>query len=160
MRAKEAFRLYLAHVGRLHVIGLGDAEEHAGARGVTDKDNELLEKQINSAADATNWMVGIVVSMLAVVFVVGVFLVIRAVGSAGAVATLSAGLLLTLLAIVERLRRLWVEKAMLDIAWAGVREWPPEKVLSLVELIYWHSLSPKRKRSGLSTARGLHQFGA
>jgi hypothetical protein len=50
-----------------------------------------------------------------------------------------------LLVIIDRLRRIWIERAMLDIASAGVKEWSPENVLALVELVYWHSTQSSSK---------------
>jgi hypothetical protein len=145
--AKETFQRFLKRIGQLEDVRLGGRP--ATAR-VTEEDNQYLKGCIQSARDSTKWMLGVMIGMLIVVFCIGVFFVIQAVSSIGALVAISAGMLVTLLAIIERLRRLWVEQAILNLTWASVREWPPENVLALVELLYWHSLSPSRKRTKLS----------
>jgi hypothetical protein len=140
-RARTIFHAYLKQVGQLQPVKLG---EKAALGHPTEEDNRALEERIVSASRSTRSMIGVMTGMLIVVFALGIFLILSAAGSIGAVASLSAGTLWILLVIVERLRRLWIERSVLDLAWASVREWPPENVLALVEILYWHSLSPRK----------------
>lgn len=145
--AITVFEGFLGDLDRLEPVKLG-GRPTSSHRGPTQQDVNRLKERVSSASSSTTWMLTLTFLLLLSLFAVNLFIVLSLRPTAGAMAATGGGTLVFALVIVERLRRLWVDKAILDVAWAGLEEWEPEHVLSLVELLYWHSLRKARTGSG------------
>lgn len=152
MSATVVLEAYLSRLDRLEPVTLGPSAGRG--RLAHSEDNAELARQVEEAKASTDKMVRLQVALLLLVFVLGLLGAVWMRPSSGAiVAGLSIG---SLLVIIERLRRLLVDKVIFEALWAGLREWDPEQVVGLVELLYWHSLrKPRTKAAAKPRSRTL-----
>lgn len=145
-RVEQIFASYLARAGRLEEIPLGDDEGEVEAPvTITQKESDEFSSRFAAQQKLQSTMIVVHLVMLCAIFIVGIvgaILLLRLPGLSGGVL---GGTLALLLAVVARLHRIWIDKAMIDLAGSIVRDLPPEEAVRLIEVIYWNAVRRRSK---------------
>lgn len=137
---KKIFEDYLNRIGELKPVQLGDDDK----RIVTEKDSAFLETQINGQRNFNNTIIIVAMVVLCVIFLVGVALVIKYIDHIEKINIVFGGTFLSLLSIVYWLRKLWLEKSVLDISMGIIQNMPPEKAADYISTLYWRMINKKK----------------
>ena len=140
-RLQSTFEEYLKHINRLDHIHLGDENKF---RYLKVNDNKALSELINNRLKFAHKLIIIYVSMICILFCFGIFLLFYYLNSPNKIAIIFGGTFLSMLAISDRLRRLWHEKNTLDIIWILVQDLPPEQIATVIEILYWNMFQKSR----------------
>ena len=138
-RLKLVFEEYLKGIGRFaQTIDLG--REEIEPRPVTEKDSQFLTAQLNRQYKANNNMIIIATTMLVILFVLGVFLVFYYLDSPKIISVVFGGTFLSLLSIISRLHKLWIEKNMMDVSLIILQTLTPEQAAQFFKELYWNKI--------------------
>lgn len=141
VRVDRIFEDYLARAGRLEDVELGEDETAARSRiTIRQEDSDAFAARLASRQRFSNAMVAVCLVMLCAVFAIGAAGAVLVLRSPGISAAVLAATLAALLGVVAWLRRIWIEKSVLDLAAGVVRDLPPEEAVRLIEVIYWNAL--------------------
>ena len=135
-RLRSAFEQYLSEIGRLKPVQLGPKEK----RQITQEHSDFLMKFLDRQLSFNKNLVILYVVLLIIVFAISVFLVFYFLNSPKIIGMVFGGSCLGILAILDRLRRRWREKSVMDLAFIVVRELPPKETVKVIETLYWNSI--------------------
>ena len=135
-QVQSIYKKYLKRIGRIQEISLGAYEPQT----ITREDNQfftkLLEKQLNFNRN----VIIVYISMLCVLFGIGVLLIFYHLNSPEKIGLIFGGTFLSLLTIIEKLRRLWRDKSIMDITLNIAQGLPPEQTAQVIEALYFNSV--------------------
>jgi hypothetical protein len=135
---------YLSNIGQLKPIVLGDGEE----RPLTKQDNQNLIGLLEQRAKSNSYIVIITIVMLIVLFVLALFFLFYYRNDTKTVGFIFGVTLLSNLGIIGRLRKLWIEKNMVDISLIVTERMPPNQAAKFINLLYWNLIKSPRKGAG------------
>jgi hypothetical protein len=136
---KELLKLYLDRIGR--------SQEHLGSeRPVTKEDNEFLIELLSHRVGRSDYLIIVCLIIIAISFGVGVAVVLYVRHDAAKLTTAFGTLLIFTLAIVRILRRLWIDKSVMNMLMVALHEVPPEEAAKFVNVMYWRIVKGLTRR--------------
>jgi len=144
-RLRSAYEQYLTRIERLNKIQLGTDANKKKSRPITEEDNQYFIKLLDKQLKFNLNIVIIYITMLCVLFGIGVFLVFYYLNSPRVIGLIFGGTFFSLLTVIEKLRRLWHEKSIIDISLTVIQELPPKETAKVIEILYWNSIRKPNK---------------
>jgi len=138
---RRALATVLGEIGVLEHVTLGTSQKQQ----VSPADKEKIERVLAEQQTFNSTVLALAISMLVVIFLAGVFLAIYHINRPAFAAAAIGGNLLSLLLTVSWMRRLWVEKGIVDLARLAVQEFPPDEGIKLACSLYFGLLAAKTK---------------
>lgn len=127
------FEKYLERIDRLKTIPLG--EHHS--RKITQDDNSFLNHLLDVQTRFNKNLLIIYVLLLCIIFIIGVILVFYFISSPAKIGVVFGGTFLSLLAVVDRLGRIWKEKNIIDMTLILVNNMPPDQTAAVIQTLYY-----------------------
>ena len=118
----------------------------------TEDAKHRLQERIGREDKLNSALIIILASMLVVLFGVGVFLVVLHRNSPTLMASIFGGTCLSLLAIVDQLRRIWIQRTILDMSKGVLSGLPAEKAALFLRTQYYHLLGTNSNKSSKGKA--------
>jgi len=139
---KSIVEHHLRTMGRLSEIKLGEqpGEKEGDVTARMESDCRVLVGELRGNRSTINqWILGIYIafSCLAVLWLF--FLAAAFVDDA----LIKGGVFAALVAVIERLRQLWIQKTLIDAVLAIVEGLPPSEGIKAVESFYWNTFRGK-----------------
>ena len=131
---------YLEHTGGLATPSLGPDEEEGGHRAV---DTGSLARSVGEAQGVHRRIFSLSVGILVALFGLQVAVVVHGLAGGDNVAWALSGTLMIWPAFWW-VRRLWLDRVLLEQVHHLLRELPPEQAVEVLKIIYWGPLRPKR----------------
>jgi len=135
-RLRLVFEKYLSQIGRLEPIKLGSG----GKRPIKKEDSEFFMRILLQELRFNKNLIILYVSLLFALFGISIFFVFYHFTSHETGGIIFSGYFLSILIIVDRLRRLWHEKSVMDMVLIVVKELPPQEIVRVIETLYWNSI--------------------
>jgi hypothetical protein len=129
---------YLRRIEQHEPQSLGKAP-----RRVTDEDNQFLRESLNRQLRFNNYVIVVAVILLCCLFLLGVFLIIHDRNSVNAVTVISGTTFAALLGIIGFLRRLWLDKSIIDLLIHATYGMSPAESAKLVTSLYFKSFDTR-----------------
>lgn len=139
---KSIFQKYLKDTQLLQLEQLGSEQK---AVKVTEKEGNLLKDNLTAQMKFNNNIVVISIVLLCIIFLTGIFFVFYYRNSPSTIGVVFGGTFLSLLAIVTRLRKIWLEKSLMDVSLSVINDLPPEDAAKFIQTIYYNMLEDKKK---------------
>lgn len=135
MKAKSVFEQYLAKIGKLEPIQLGDDKEIQ----VTKEDNDFLKTHLLGQIKSNNTIIWLAIGMLVVIFLLDIYLILYSLKEPEVIKVVFNGTFTvsSLFLIINWLRKLWAEKSLMDISLCVAQDMPPEQAAKYIASIYW-----------------------
>lgn len=137
---RRELETYLEQTGGLATPTLGPDEDR-GDRGPVDTGS--LVRNVGRARGLHGRVFSLGVGVLVVLFVLQVAVVVHGLTSGYSVAGALSGTLMIWPAFWW-VRRLWLDRVLLEQVHHLLRELPPEQAVEVLKIIYWGPLRPKR----------------
>jgi hypothetical protein len=155
-RLRSAVERYLTDLGRLSPIPLGPSSEDTRGRAATREDSRAMAASLAMCSRFNRNLVIVYLTLHCVVLCVGALLVFYVRNSPLQLCMTGVGTLGCLLALLDRLHRLWVQKCFIDLAGAVLLNLAPNDAARFIETLYWTQLrSNQRERRAPKTDRGF-----
>ena len=106
----------------------------------TEAHRERFQQILDSQQRFNNGVLLAAIGMVGLVFLVGVGIVVLHRNDLKMLSVAFGGNLFSLLVTVAWIRRLWVEKGLLDLARLATEELTPKEAIKLASVIYWRLL--------------------
>jgi len=132
---KQIFKDFLENAGKLELIKLG-SEETSRAPKAGKIENVKFTDRLKTKRTANNSIIILAVTMLFIVFLLGVFFAFYYRDKMNVMGGAFAVLLLLLTGIIRQLRSLWLEKTLMDVSIALMDDLPPEEGLKFIQVVY------------------------
>jgi hypothetical protein len=101
------------------------------------QDHDLFIKIIREQIKFNKNLLITFLSMLFILFGISVFLVFNNLNSPQTIGYIFGGSFLGILAILDKLRRLWREKSVMDMTLILIKKLSPQKSLKIIDTLYW-----------------------
>lgn len=150
-KLQSAFEEYLNLIGQQGGSDLGGETRPE----VTAHDNERFAGLLDEHLKFNKGLIVVAVTLLCVLFVMGMFLVYTLRASPRSIVIISGGSFLSFLIIIRWLRQLWIEKSMMDILLYAARDMPPKEAAKFLTGFYFKMLHPDRGARGRSRSQGI-----
>ncbi|MBK8703375.1 MAG: hypothetical protein IPN33_06955 [Saprospiraceae bacterium] len=137
------FHSYLSDNSLLDLEKLGSEDKKVEvSRNTSDtlKNNILRESKFN------NNIVVVAIVLLCIIFGLGIFFAIYYRDSPTTIGVIFGGTFLSLLAIVSRLRKIWLEKSLMDVSLSVIEDMSPQDAAKFIQTIYYNMLESNKKR--------------
>lgn len=134
MKIEKSFEQYLSAIGRLKEESLGGEEE---ASPITVTNSKMMEKLLISQSKFNNNMLMVAIIGLCVIFIIDIFFIFYYKDNATALSVILGVTGLSLVGVIKWLRKLWLEKSVLDVSLAVVENLPPTEAAKFIETTYW-----------------------
>jgi hypothetical protein len=134
---KSVLEDFLRQMGRLDPVRLGKAHQK---REIAQKDIELLQFSLSQRFRGNNKILIFYVVLIVLLFVISSVILFWDLKPSLYSFIVVSIQLLSLTALVEKLRRIWKEKNNIDIILHMIKELPPDESLKWVQLMYWNIL--------------------
>ena len=139
----SAIENYLESTGQLQLKQLGPREEKA----ITREHNQRLAARLSRRRQSNDRIVIIATAVLCVLFVLGIALLLYYRDNPTVIWPAVGGMLASNLGIVASLRRLWIEKTLIDSLLVVAAELPPEQAAKYIVLLYWNLVKQPNRGS-------------
>jgi hypothetical protein len=123
---------YLRHIGQFEPQPLGKEP-----RSITSEDSQFLRETLDRHVKSNDWIIIVAVVLLIFLFVLEVFLLLYNLNSIPATAVISATTFASLLGIIGYLRRLWLDKSVMNVLIHATYVIAPEDLAKLVASLYY-----------------------
>ena len=133
---KSIFEKYLERTDRLKDLKLGESD----SRVIASEDNKFLAQLLEKQSIFNKNIIIVYIVMLCLLFSIGVYLVFRFIDSPNTMGIIFGGTFLSLLAIVDRLRKIWKEKSIMDMILILIDGLPKEQIAAVIETLYWNDI--------------------
>jgi hypothetical protein len=130
---------FLSELGLLAPIKLGGGE----VRTFSDDQKRALRRLLAEQQKVTSRLLNLAVVMVAVIFCVGIFFALYYRDKPSMLEVALGGSLFSNLVTVRWIRKLWIEKGLVDLAYLATEEMPADEAIRLASTIYWRLLSGK-----------------
>lgn len=124
-----SFEAYLKSLGRIGEIPLGEDNP-------TARNSEFLLSELKERSSSNRILAGIAVVMLIILFLIGVYLIFSYRDSPRIMAIVFGGIFASLLAVVGKLRQIWLEKFIIDHASLVLQSFSPEQAAEFILQLY------------------------
>lgn len=143
-RIEHLLENYLRRIQRLEPVTLGGD----GETKVTREDNDYLKDLLIRQIAFNQKIIVIALVMLVLIFLLDLYLALHAIREPEAirVAFNGAFTLSSLFLVINWLRRLWVEKSLMDVSLMIARDMPPEQAARYIGTVYWRIVNKKVER--------------
>ena len=135
-KTRALFEEYLRRINCLAPVGLGSNAKAS----ISQEDNDRFVRRLEGELRFDRHLVLLYVSMLCLVFILAIVLFFYYLDSVEKVATAFGGSFLGIVLIVEKLRRLWWQRSVLNITLLLVKDLPPQESVRVVQTLYWRML--------------------
>jgi hypothetical protein len=142
---------FLARLGVLTPVTLG-AEK---TRTFSDDDKLCLRRILETQQKFNNRVLSLAIGMVAALFLLGVFFAIYYRNNPSFLQIVLGSNLFSILVTVTWVRKLWIEKGLVDLATLAVEEMSTEEAIRLASTIYWSLLAGKER--GTHSKRERHK---
>ena len=85
------------------------------------------------------------IAMLCIVFGIDVYLIFRFLNSPNAMGIIFGGTFLSLLTVIDRLRRIWKEKSIMEMILVLLDGLPKEQIATVIETLYWNGIRKSKQ---------------
>jgi hypothetical protein len=136
-----AFESYLERIDRMSKVGLGPKEKRAA----NAEDSRFLTYALERELQFNKRMIILFLALLLIGFGIALFGVYYSFHSAQPASAILGAFFLFMLGILERLRRLWRDKHLMDITLLMTKELTPPEAAKTVETMYWNILRETNK---------------
>jgi len=117
---------------------------------VTVANNQYFAALLDEHLKFNKSIIVVAVALLCILFSVGMFLVYTLRTSPKGIIAISGGNFLSFLLVIRWLRRLWIEKSMVDVMIFVARDMSPYEAAKFLTKFYFKMLQPRRERLGRS----------
>jgi hypothetical protein len=142
---------YLRHIGQFEPRPLGKKP-----RSITSEDSQFLRETLGRQVKSNAWIIVVAVVLLVFLFALEVFLILYNLNSIPATAVISATTFASLLGIIGYLRRLWLDKSIMNVLIHATYVIAPEDLAKLVASLYYKGLDTQLEagvaRQGVQSA--------
>ena len=136
---QKALGKVLSEVGALEPVTLGAAPKQKAS----PADKEKVEQVIAEQRVFNSRVVTLAISMLVAIFIIAVAVALYHINRPAVATAAIGGNLLSLVLIVSWMRRLWIERGIIDLAQVAIRELAPEEGIKLACSLYFGLLASK-----------------
>jgi hypothetical protein len=148
---RQSLGEYLRHIGQSEPQPLGKKP-----RSITSEDSLFLRQTLDRQVKSNDWIIVVAVVLLIFLFLLEVFLILYNLNSIPATAVISATTFASLLGIIGYLRRLWLDKSVMNVLIHATSVIAPEDLAKLVGTLYFKGLDTQwdagRARQGVQSA--------
>ena len=134
---------FLNDIGRIEDIKLGGKVNQL--KHLSDDDTARLTGQLSGQSKFNRTILVIYIISLCVLYAIGIFMVFYFLDSPEKIGIVFGGSFLGLLAIGDRLYKIWREKTVTDVLLTLIQGLPPIEAVKAIESIYWAQISRSRK---------------
>jgi len=153
---QKALGKVLAEIGALEPVTLGTSQKPK----VSQAEKEKVEQVIAQQRTFNSRVLTLAISMLVAIFLAAMFLALYHINRPTFAAAAIGGNLLSLLLIVSWMRRLWIERGIIDLAQVAIRGLPPDEGIKLACSMYFGLLAAKTEaKSQLSRKKNNRKIG-
>jgi len=131
---KNAFKAYLRRIGFSDFIPLGDDDEQK--RSVTKEDSRFLLDKLVGFQKVNDIIIIVFIIMLCASFGIGLFFVFHFLDNSTLISAIFGGNFLVILAIIMKLRQLWMEKFIIDYVLHVLKDMQPKEAAKFIVDIY------------------------
>lgn len=136
-KIQAVFEEYLKEYDILELKTLGGSSRGTEDAKVPDqRASELLSARLLQQAKVNNTIIMLAVGMLFVLFAIGIYLIIHYQDDVKTIGLIFGGTFLSLLGIVGWLRKLWIDKNLLDMSAGIIGQLSPAEAAKYVETMY------------------------
>ena len=129
---RQSLGEYLRHIGQFEPQPLGRKP-----RSISSEDSQFLRETLDRHVKSSDWIIVVAVVLLVFLFVLEVFLILYNLNSIPATAVISATTFASLLGIIGYLRRLWLDKSVMNVLIHATSVIAPEDLAKLVASLYY-----------------------
>lgn len=131
---------FLKELGILTPVTLGSQKIPE----ISDDHKRSLQRILERQQAFNNRVLTLAISMVAVVFVLGIFFAVYYRDSPSILEVVLGGNLFSILVTVVWIRKLWIEKGLVDLARLAMQEVSTEEAIRLASSIYWRLLAGQK----------------
>lgn len=128
---------YIKETGQLKPVMLGSEDK---PRAVQKDEQDRLKDNLQKRLKSNDLILTIAIILLCVIFVIGVFFVIYYKDNPKTIGVVFGGTFLSLLTIVLQLRKIWLDKNILDVSLNVIENLQPEDAADFIKTLYWNLL--------------------
>lgn len=141
-KLKSIYQSFLEDNSLLELEKLGSDEKKVAP----SKNASLnLKSNILKQSKFNNNIVIVSIVLLCIIFGLGIFFAIYYRDNPTTIGVIFGGTFLSLLAIVSRLRRIWLEKSLMDVSLSVLEDLPPQDAAKFIQTIYYNMLENEKK---------------
>jgi hypothetical protein len=138
-RLQSVYDDYLKRIERLAEVQLGAPK----ARAVAEADSRFFRELLDRRVKSSQRLVMLCIILLFVLFGAGVAVMLYYLNSPSGVGISLGVTFFSLLSVVEKLRRIWHEKTLMEVTLTVLREMPPPEAAKFIETLYWSAIRKK-----------------
>lgn len=138
---------FLKETRQLDFIQLGGEETEIE---VTTKQINTFKETLSKSKRFNKNIILFAIILLGITFLIGIFFVFYHRDNPRTIGLLFGGTFLSLLVIITQLRKLWLNKSLMDLSLSVIQDLPPKEAAKFVETIYWNTLNTKAKKEANS----------
>lgn len=136
-KTESLFEDYLNEFDLLELKTLGGTRQATTETKVPDRRaNELFASRLLQQAKLNNTIIILAVMMLFILFATGVYLILLYQNDVKTIGVIFGGTFLSLLGIVGWLRKLWIDKNLLDMSVGIIDQLSPSEAAKYIETMY------------------------
>jgi hypothetical protein len=143
-RLQQALRDFLGGLGLTTGVPFGGKVDQV-IKKITPAEKDRLRQIIDGQQRFNNRILLVAVVMVGLVFLLGVGFAALHRDNPTTLGVAFGGNLFALLVTVGWIRKLWIEKGLLDLARLATEEMAPEQAIELAMIIYWSLLNQRSK---------------
>jgi hypothetical protein len=136
------FHSYLSDNSLLNLEKLGSEDNKIN---VSKNASDTLKNNILRESKFNNNIVVVAIVLLCIIFGLGIFFAIYYRDNPTTIGVIFGGTFLSLLAIVSRLRKIWLEKSLMDVSLCVIEDMSPQDAAKFIQTIYYNMLENNKK---------------
>jgi len=120
------------------------------------EEGEITQEQISSFTESLKKserfnknIILLAIVLLCIIFGIGVFFIFYFRNEPKTIGILFGGTFLSLIPIITQLRKLWLNKSLMDLSINVIQNLPPKEAAKFMETLYWNMLNTKAKKEPL-----------
>jgi hypothetical protein len=142
MSLKGELQGFLKDVGEMGAPARGKAPTLGGERrAAAEGDKRALQALLDRQQGFNSLMLKLALGVILAIFLLALFFALYYRDKPEAIGALFGGNLLSLFGAVTWIRKLWIEKGLVDLARISVETMAPEEAVRFASTIYWRLLS-------------------
>ena len=141
-KIKNIYHSYLNDSKLLNLEKLGSEDNKIE---VSKNNNDALKNNILKQIKFNNNIVVISILLLCIIFGLGIFFAIYYRDSPTTIGVIFGGTFLSLLVIVSRLRKIWLEKSLMDVSLSIIEGLSPQDASKFIQTIYFSMLENDKR---------------
>lgn len=138
-RVKVLYKNYLQHLNRIDDIPLGECKLEE----ITKKDHQLLSQLLAKSLKSNRILIITYFLLICILLTILIVLIFLCIDSSGKLPYILGGTCLSAIAVLERLKKLWQEKILIDMTLTLSKELSPKETVRAIEALYWGNFMKK-----------------